>query len=98
MTRPKIHIAGFEPCTSCSDVLECPEAFTEIAEECGKAIELDAYRPHKVSELICVKCGKRFISCRPLGTKLKDMDCPNLKCQSRGFIIETGEVFDDDTL
>ena len=92
MTRPKIFPPGFEPCTSCSDVFDCPEAFTEIAEKCGKAIELDAYRPHKVSELICVKCGKRFIGCRPEGTRLKDIACE--EC-GPGYIIETGEELDD---
>lgn len=59
----------------------------------SKLIELDDYRPHKVSELICVRCGKRFIGCRPVGLKLKDIDCEDC---GPGFIIETGEVFDDE--
>lgn len=42
----------------------------------------------KVSEVICVKCGKRWISVRPKDTLLKDIVCMNCGC---GYVIETGE-------
>ena len=49
---------------------------------------------HKVSEVICVGCGKRWICVRPENTLLKNLECPN--CGS-GKVIETGEVmrYDD---
>ena len=55
-------------------------------------IEFESNLPHKVSEVICVKCGKRWISVRPDGTLLKDLACPNC---GAGFVIETGEEIDD---
>lgn len=55
-------------------------------------IDIEANLPHKVSEVICVKCGKRWISVRPEKTLLKELECP--KCGA-GFVIETGEEVDD---
>ena len=52
-------------------------------------ISIDEYRQHKVSEVICVKCGKRWLAVRPSGTRLKDIECP--QCRRQGFVIETGE-------
>lgn len=57
-----------------------------------KIVQLDEYRPHKVSEVICVRCGKRWISVRPAGTLLKEIECP--EC-GEGFVIETGEELED---
>jgi hypothetical protein len=58
-------------------------------------IDLNKYReektPHKVSEVICVKCYHRFISVRPVNVLLKNLECE--KCGA-GFIIETGENAD----
>lgn len=48
--------------------------------------------PHKVSEVICVRCGYRWISVRPVGTLLKDLECKNC---GQGFVIETGEVMEE---
>lgn len=59
----------------------------------AKEVDIDELLPHKVSEVICVKCGKRFISVRPEVTKLKDLECPTC---GKGYIIETGEtIFDE---
>ena len=52
-------------------------------------ISIDEYRQHKVSEVICVKCGKRWLAVRPSDTRLKDIECP--QCHRHGFVIETGE-------
>ena len=57
-----------------------------------KIVQLDEYRPHKVSEVICVRCGKRWISVRPAGTLLKEIECP--EC-GEGFVIETGEELEN---
>lgn len=51
--------------------------------------ELEKRLPHKVSEVICVRCGKRVICVRPVGARLKDLECSG--CGQTGYIIETGE-------
>ena len=63
-------------------------------EERGKYNVVDIARnePHKVSEVICVKCGKRWIAVRPETTLLKNLECP--QCGNEGFVIETGEEID----
>ena len=45
--------------------------------------------PHKVSEVICVRCVHRWIDVRPVGTLLKVLVCP--ECGMTGGVIETGE-------
>lgn len=49
--------------------------------------------PHTVSEVICVKCGKRWLALRPSVTRLKELECP--ECNQQGFVIETGQPLDD---
>lgn len=51
-------------------------------------IDINENNPHKVSEVICVKCCKRWIAVRPTTTKLKDLECPNC---GQGYVVETGE-------
>lgn len=48
--------------------------------------------PHVVSEVICVKCGMRWIAVRPEKTLLKDLECRNC---GQGFVIETGQVLEE---
>lgn len=55
-------------------------------------IPIELNMPHKVSEVICVKCFKRWIAVRPEQTLLKDLECK--KC-GQGFVIETGEAIYD---
>jgi hypothetical protein len=50
--------------------------------------------PHKVSMVVCLNCGKRWVAVRPLGTKLTDLECP--QCRTQGAAIETGEELEDD--
>ena len=57
----------------------------------SKTIEINENVPHKVSEVICVKCGKRWIAVRPVGTRLSDLECVNC---GAGYVIETGEELD----
>ena len=56
--------------------------------------DINQNQPHKVSEVICVKCGYRFISVRPQDTKLKELECGN--CNEIGYIVETGEELEDE--
>lgn len=55
-----------------------------------KIVDINENTPHKVSEVICVKCGYRWLAVRPVTTLLKDLECP--QCSKQGFVIETGEV------
>jgi nitrite reductase/ring-hydroxylating ferredoxin subunit len=55
----------------------------------GNVIDIDEGLPHKVSEVICVKCGERWLAVRPEKTLLKDLECPK---HHTGFSIETGEI------
>ena len=48
--------------------------------------------PHTVSEVICVKCGARWISVRPAKTLLKTIECPNC---GPGYVIETGQELEE---
>lgn len=59
----------------------------------NKIINIDANNPHTVSEVICVKCGRRWISVRPENTLLKDLECEDC---GKGFVIETGQVMEVD--
>lgn len=52
--------------------------------------ELLLINGNKVSEVICLNCMKRWISARPVDTRLTLLECPN--CGLQGFAIETGET------
>lgn len=56
-------------------------------------INIEEHTPYAVSEVICVKCHKRWISVRPQKTLLKDIECPNC---GKGYVIKTGEEMWDD--
>ncbi|MBO7726934.1 MAG: hypothetical protein J6S50_00625 [Oscillospiraceae bacterium] len=53
-----------------------------------RVIPIEVNTPHKASEVICVKCGKRWISVRQADIFLKNIVCPNC---GAGYVIETGE-------
>lgn len=56
-----------------------------------KIVGIESRKPHSVSEVICVKCGKRWVSVRPLNTLLKKLECENC---GAGYVIETGQVLE----
>lgn len=60
----------------------------------SNVVDISANEPHKVSEVICVACGKRWISVRPSVVNLIDLECP--ACKIIGFVIETGEVIKEE--
>ena len=60
-----------------------------------KIITIEENMPHIVSEVICVKCGKRWICVRPETVWLKDIECPNC---GAGFVAETGQPIVEDEL
>ena len=45
---------------------------------------------HKVSEVICLNCFKRWNAARPIETRLTELECP--QCGMQGYAIETGET------
>ncbi len=53
-----------------------------------KIINFEQNLPHKVSEVICLRCLNRWIAVRPEDTLLKQLECP--LC-GKGLVIETGE-------
>ena len=61
--------------------------------DANKVIPIEAKMQHKVSEVICVRCCRRWIDVRPEGTLLKSLECPG--CGQTGGVIETGEEIDD---
>ena len=50
---------------------------------------IDNHRPHRVCEVICVKCRFRCVAVAPAETPLKDYECGG--CGKTGFIINTGQ-------
>lgn len=58
----------------------------------GTVVPIEALMPHKVSELICIECRRRWIDVRPASVPLKDLECPNGHI---GFVIETGEDIEE---
>lgn len=56
----------------------------------AQEIDINENQPHKVSEVICVFCLKRWIAVRPVVTRLIELECPC--CHKQGYVIETGEV------
>ena len=61
----------------------------------GDIVDIYDMKPHKVSEVVCLKCLRRWISVRPEETQLKVLECPY--CDGIGFVIETGEILDKQT-
>lgn len=59
----------------------------------GKVIDFTTIKEditgHFVHEAICVMCLNRWISVRPIGTLLKELECPN--CGKVGYVIATGQ-------
>ena len=55
-------------------------------------VDIYSNTPHVVSEVVCLKCYKRWLAVRPEKTWLKDLECP--QCGEIGFAIETGQVID----
>lgn len=52
-------------------------------------VDIDSNRPHTVSELICLRCYKRWIAVYPTYSNLINFQCP--KCGEVGFVINTGQ-------
>lgn len=58
----------------------------------GKIIDIDYYEPHLTGELICMRCGYRYIGTWNEKVWLKELYCPN--CKTQGFTIGTGQILE----
>lgn len=56
----------------------------------GEITDISEKMPHTVSEVICLKCYKRWIDVRPTYTLLVTLECPNC---GAGYVIETGQEY-----
>lgn len=54
----------------------------------GKVIDITASTPHTVAEVMCWKCGRRFVSVAPSSVLLKDLQCPDGHI---GYCFYTGQ-------
>ena len=59
----------------------------------AKIVDMNENIPHRVSEVMCVKCTYRWLAVRPVATLLKDLECP--QCGLQGYVIETGEIINE---
>ena len=55
-------------------------------------MDFESNKPYEVSEVICIRCGKRWIAVRPRGTLLKELECSECGI---GFVINTGQPLND---
>lgn len=53
----------------------------------AEVIDIEANLPHRVQEVICVECKRRWIACAQAKVRLKDYECPN---GHTGFVVATG--------
>ena len=67
--------------------------FNKAVNEC---IHIGAAKedPHCVSEVMCWKCGKRWIAAYPAETLLKQLECPDCGCT--GYAFATGQDIEKD--
>lgn len=52
-------------------------------------VDIEAFLPHEVTELICLRCRHRWISVHRTNTNLREYQCP--RCRRRGTVIHTGQ-------
>lgn len=57
----------------------------------GDIVDISENMQHTVSEVICLKCYKRWLAVRPTYTRLDTLECPNC---GPGYVIETGQEYE----
>jgi DNA-directed RNA polymerase subunit RPC12/RpoP len=60
----------------------------------GGIVPIEENLPHCVSEVMCWKCGKRWIAVYPEKTLLKELECP--ACGHTGYAFLTGQDVEDE--
>lgn len=58
----------------------------------GDVVDINEKQEHIITELICIRCCKRWISVRPATLLLSKMECPY--CKAYGSVIMTGQELD----
>ena len=61
----------------------------------NKITDIESKMPHEISEVICINCKHRWIDVRPAGLWLMNLECP--ECCKTGYIIETGQVIQNES-
>lgn len=56
----------------------------------AKIEDIETLLPHKLSEVVCLKCLYRWLAIRTEYVRLKQLECPH--CRQQGYVIETGET------
>ena len=57
-------------------------------------IDIDEDSMDMLQELICLKCYHRYYHIHAPNELLSEMKC--VKCKEKGYVISTGQIFDDD--
>ena len=65
-------------------------------DEHSNIVELSDFQPHIVREVMCWRCGHRWIAVYPEHTALKDLECPG--CHTQGYAFATGQLIPNDIL
>lgn len=82
-----------ERCVCCGEIIpEGQQTCPSCKRRKGKMIDFYANKPHMVSEVICLKCHKRWIAVYPEKTLLKELECP---CGAVGYVIKTGQELEE---
>ena len=55
-------------------------------------VDLTEHMPHRMAEVMCVKCLHRYMCVWPTATALKDLEC---KTCGAGYIVMTGQPLED---
>lgn len=58
----------------------------------NKVVDIDCMEPHLTGELICIRCGYRYIGVWNEKVWMRDLYCPN--CQTQGSTIGTGQILE----
>jgi hypothetical protein len=58
----------------------------------NNVIDIEANLPHEVCEVMCWKCGHRWIAVYPEQTLLKHLECP---CGEVGYVFKTGQTLEE---
>jgi len=57
-------------------------------------VNIDENSMDMLQELICLKCYHRYYHIHAPNELLSDMECS--KCGEKGYVISTGQIFDDE--
>jgi len=81
-------------CDNCDMEIGCCKLYGNDPEKAVKACAANCFAgyketPHTVAEIMCWKCGARWIAAYPSATLLKDLQCPG--CHNAGHAFLTGQ-------